>query len=1076
MMQSPFRFRLLIWIALAALLMVPHCCWSPSGYCQDTSQETAEFPQLSAGPEDEDEPSQDEAADEAPTEEEAIIVEEEPAPPSESPDQTESATDQTESATQPDSAAAPPADPSGGPAAEDGAPADDLGEESSLSLSPLTLAILILALFVVPILIGNFAASRLNMPDHGWRIALVLGTLMAAATVVYLGTIKYGPDLAGGIILIYELADTDQSAEPAEGDEASRERTFDRSTDMPELIAALKERIDPTGTREVVIREYGPAVEIIIPETGPEALNFVKRRLTSLGQLEFRITADPSIPEERRIIDLAETLPPNQKLVRRDGQPVAKWVEYDVTEFGPPEQPDERVVKRPAGDTPEALVLLDQFNVTGDYLSTVNKDIDETGGPAVQFTFDQYGASRFRRLTSANRPNPATGAVRYLGIVLDGRLRSAPSIRSTISSQGQISGGAMTDKEVEFTVGILKAGKLPVALNKTPISEEIISSTIGEETVHKGTFAIGVSLIAVLLFMLLYYRLAGIIACLALAANLLLVLAVMVMIQAAFTLPGLAGLVLTIGMSVDANVLIFERIREEAARGAAFRMAIRNGFSRATTTIVDANLTTLITGVVLYVIGTDALKGFAVTLILGLLMSMFTAIFCSRIIFDILERRRWVDSLNMSRILGETNIDFMSMRWPASICSMIFIAIGLAAVFARGPTLLDIDFTGGTSVTLVLDKGNEMSVADVRNALNSTELADKNLLVVERGESKSRFMINSSVETIDEVKEALKDVFDDKLKAYSFGIEDVGEFEEGGFKGMQATLRINDKPGYEDDGGVSHDSLFDQITSKLKEQGLEGIEPAITNPEYKPGSVARFKKWTVRLGGVEPEVGRGILEEIKAGMESNPMFPMASKIGGRVSGNMKVQALYAILVSFVGIIAYLWLRFQKVIFGLAAVVALIHDVLVTLGAIALSAYIVQSVPFLADIFQIDAFQIGLTIVAAFLTIMGYSLNDTIVIFDRLREVRGKSPNITVEMVNTSVNQTLSRTILTSLTTLIVVLILYVAGGDGIHAFTFALVVGVIAGTYSTVFIATPVLLWLHQYSKTDANGSRASAK
>jgi SecD/SecF fusion protein len=612
----------------------------------------------------------------------------------------------------------------------------------------------------------------------------------------------------------------------------------------------------------------------------------------------------------------------------------------------------------------------------------------------------------------------------------------------------------MTEDEVDFIIRILEAGSLPAALNPDPISEEVISSTLGHETIEKGKFAIGVSLIAVLVFMAIYYRFAGIIACLALLTNLLLVLGVMVLINAALTLPGLAGLVLTVGMSVDANVLIFERIREELSRGAALRMAIRNGFGRATTTIVDANITTLITGVVLYAIGTDQLRGFAVTLILGILMSMYTAIFCSRVIFDIAERRRWITQLNMSHVIGETNFDFIGKRYVAGGFSLLVIVLGLMGVWQRGAEILNIDFTGGTSVTMVLNDESKMPFTEVNSAIRQTELADKNLTVVERGTTSTRYTITSTAETVAEVQQLLGKVFAGKLKTYHIEVENLSAGDDGG---TVAELVVNDGPGYDEEPGAGHDSMLARLTSALEATGHEGLDPTLTAPGYQPGSAIPSKNWTVNLE-LEPDEARSVLDLLASNMNSRPMYPLSNKIGGKVAGNMQVTACYAILVSLLGIVGYLWLRFQKVTFGLAAVLALVHDVLITLGMIALSAYVVSNIPALAHALQIDAFQISLPIVAAFLTIIGYSLNDTIVIFDRIREVRGKSPQLTAEMINTSINQTLSRTLLTSVTTLLVVVILYFFGGAGIHDFAFSLVVGVIAGTYSTVFVASPALL------------------
>ena len=946
-------------------------------------------------------------------------------------------------------------------AAEEAAPAEQAGGSFSTVLT--TLAVLVL-----PILAGWQLAKQWRLPEHGWKLALIFSSIAIAVLCVSVGEFKGGPDLSGGITLIYELADTTGDA-PAQGggesggEEAEAEPEAEQSAepkqrvDMPRLIDALKQRVDPTGTKEVSIRSFGGVIEVIIPKAGPDDLEFVKRRITDLGQLEFRITADPRWNEDRPIIEKALALGPSEKLVMVGDKPRAEWVVYDEREFS---EQDGRLVQRTAGSRKEALVLLDRWNVTGEYLTLAAKGYDDVGSPAVDFTFNTSGARRFERFTGENLPNQATGQKRFLGILLDKRLISAPALNSQISGRGQISGGSMKEDEVDFIISILNAGSLPAALNKTPISEETVSPTLGATTIEKGRTAITVSLAAVLVFILFYYRFAGMVACLALAGTLLLVLAAMVVIQAAFTLPGLAGLVLTVGMAVDANVLIFERIREEMKKGAGLRMAIRNGFGRATTTIVDANVTTLIAAVVLYSVGTGPIKGFGVTLFLGIVMSMFTAIFCSRVLFDVAERKRWIKSLSFASVLGETNIDFIGKRHVAMVLSLAVIGAGLFGVFSRGTNLLNIDFTGGTSVTMVLTDDAKAEIGAVREALLETELADKNLLVVERGETNTRYTINSSLEDVGQVEGILSDTFSGKLMTYEVELGDAATYTaEGGATGTTVELSFNKSAGFSENDGVAHDALLERLKRITEAQGATGVLPQLENPDYQPGSSQRFKDWTLRLG-LDEATTLAVAEGLRAELTSEPVFPLANKIGGRVASDMQVKGISAILLSLLGIVGYIWFRFQNVAFGLAAVVALVHDVLVTLGAIALSAWVVSGAGPLAEALQIDAFQISLPILAAFITIIGYSLNDTIVVFDRIREVRGKSPKITAETINKSVNQTLSRTLLTSLTTLIVVVILYLAGGAGIHAFAFALVVGVIVGTYSSIFVASPALLWL----------------
>lgn len=958
------------------------------------------------------------------------------------------------------------------PATGTAAPADSTG------WTTFGLAATLLALFVLPIMAGSYLARVWKMPDHGWKISVVLGALAAAVVVCAFGEFKFGPDLNGGITLIYELADagapvasTNQPSDATVADE--QVRAGGREFSLSQLIGALKKRLDPDGTKEITIREYGKAVEIIIPETGEAEMEFVKRRITDMGLLEFRITADATRQKDRPIVLLANQLPPSVKDVVQAGNKVAEWVAYDVAAF----QDDTTLVTRQAGDTPEALVLMDPYNVTqSGKLTSATKGLDDRGGPAVHFSFDRTGSYLFGQLTNENKPNPATPDVyRHLGIILDKKLLSAPRIITKITDRGMISGGTMTEREVEHIIEVLDAGSLPAALNKTPISEEVISPTLGKETIDSGKMAIGVSFLAVILFMLVYYRFAGVVACLALLFNLLLVLALMVLIKAAFTLPGLAGLVLTIGMSVDANVLIYERIREELKSGAALRMAIRNGFDRAMSAIIDSNVTTIITGIVLYYIGTDQVKGFAVTLILGILTSMFTAIFFARLVFEVAERRGWVTSVKMMKILESPNYDFLGMRRLAIGASLVVIAVGMAAVAARGARLLDIDFTGGSTVSFTLKEAHKMSIGEVRAALAQTQLADKNLLIVERGNTNTRFQIDTSEQNVDGVKEVINSRLGDKLMAYDLKIGALKPFTEGEFSGIETTLTINSGPGYSADDGISHDALYEWLRSELTKAGHGGVQPTLSNPNYRPGSSARFKDWNVRFVGLDQTAAEGVLNALQQDMNRTPLYPLANTIGGRVSANMQYQALFAIAVSLLGVVAYLWLRFQKVSYGVAAGVAVLHDVLVTIGMMALSYYVVQAIPALASALRLEAFQINLTIVAALLTIIGYSLNDTIVTFDRLREIKGKSPQLTSQMVNSSVNQCLSRTILTATTVFIVVAVLYFFGGEGIHSFAFAFLVGVIAGTYSTVYIAAPVLLWLSGSSLETTAKSEAVA-
>jgi SecD/SecF fusion protein len=1062
------------------------------------------------------------------------------------------------------------------------------------------------------------------------------------------------------------------------------------AVNMDELVAALNRRVNPGGQKEVVIRKFGDRqVEIIIPEANPAEIDLIKDKISTAGLLEFRIVANDR--DHQSVIEAAQ----RNRLAReviQDGRVVAKWVKLDKAEM-------RSVGRMPTRENQdgeiEALVVMDDYNVTGGHLANASRGYDEFGQPAVNFSFDSRGSILFGALTGENVPDPATGFKRELAIVLDGRLMSAPELRSAISSNGQITGN-FTDEQVKFLVEILNAGRLPAALDKVPISQTNISPQLGADTIQRGRNAMIFSTLAILVFMVVYYRFSGLVADFAVLVNILLVVALMITLGAAFTLAGLAGLVLSVGMAVDANVLIYERMREELQRGSALRMAIRNGFGRAMSTIIDSNLTTLLTGVVLYAIGTDQLKGFAITLILGLLLNLFTAVYVARVIFDVAERRRWITELKMMKMFDVPNWDFVRPTKYALTLSAIVIIIGLIAARSRGSGLFDIDFTGGTSVQVVLKDDARMDVAEVRrivsaeNSENRLEDVTVSSVGTPGSDDVDRiYKIDTSLQQIDEVERRLQALFKDKLQVYQMtyaapvailgattssgsASPDVrtktddtkGELKSPPSKtekqaddpsketkedrgapdnadsdkkdastaddkaatdapgaddakkestdndassdkdadakskadeakqasaavlpvnllrltGVDALLllqddekkadppegkqKADDVPAAaqkEDAVGKSSDDAADTEPSKdgaskasdakstraaedaktavdknaadskvnrftsddLKNLSSKGAGAAL--PTRKSGAAERaeadadlfaggssaklqfkeginrtallakleaaaaalklqpaqfqledperstssriFNEWTVRTN-LPPDQAAAALEHVQNDLAQTPIFRAANNIGGKIAGRTKVMAVYAMLASMVMIVVYVWVRFQNIVFGLAAVVALVHDVLVTIAALAVSYYVA---PFLGWA-MVDPFKISLDVVAALLTIVGFSINDTIVIFDRIREIKGKSPEITADMVNKAVNQTLGRTILTSGTVLVVTIILYVWGGQEIHPFAFAMLVGLISGTYSTVYIASPLVLWLR---KPGAAASRA---
>ncbi len=916
---------------------------------------------------------------------------------------------------------------------------------------------LTLAIILVPTFLAWLVTRQLRTGGLWGRLSIVLVALAAGIVVTVLGwPPRMGIDLKGGVILVYEI---DSAKQP------------DGGVSMDKLVAAVSRRVNPGGQKEVTVRQYGTnQLEVIVPEVDQAEVEFIKRIVSSAGVLEFRIVANPQDPRHKEIIEKATSS--SGSLVSSGDRSIGRWIQIDTQKINP--VGDSTLVTRQAGDgTPEVLVALDRFDVTGDFLSRASGGYDQNLQPCVNFSFNSQGAALFGTLTSQNLPDPANRLLSRLGIVLDGVLLSAPTIRSTISSDGQIT-GSFKQADVEFLVGVLNAGSLPAALYSDPISEQKISPQLGADTIRSGARAMLLATIVVLTFMLMYYRFSGIVADLAVLLNIVLVVALMISIKAAFTLAGLAGLVLSVGMAVDANVLIYERMREELDRGASVRMAIRNGFQRAFSTIVDSNLTTLITGIVLFSIGTDQLKGFAVTLILGLSLNLFTAVFCSRVIFDFAEQKRLLKTLSMARLFGKTSYEFVRWVRPAVIVSLVFITIGLAAAWQRGQGIFDIDFTGGTSVQVAFKEEQGLDISSVREAVSSLPDVAVSSVTVGDVPANLRYKIDTSERSGDAVEEMLRAAFPGRLATYSMGFGEIvstADRSSGDTESAEETEAGSDPATSTENSPQSLESLstaveldfpqkINQVTLQetieqaFKQAGHEGVAFELTSPGMQTRKKP-YRTWSLSTA-LAPDDTRKVLEQVAGQLASTPIYLSANSIGGKVAGNTKVTAVYALLASLVMIVAYVWLRFQNVAFGLAAVVALLHDVLVTIACIALSVYVA---PYLGWAL-VDDFKISLDVVAALLTIVGFSINDTIVIFDRMREIRGKSSAVSAEMVDRAINQTLSRTILTSGTALLAAIILYCLGGQGIHAFAFAILIGIISGTYSTIVIASPIVLWL----------------
>ena len=585
-------------------------------------------------------------------------------------------------------------------------------------------------------------------------------------------------------------------------------------------------------------------------------------------------------------------------------------------------------------------------SMEGDVVTDANQAFSEFGSNAeVSMTMNTEGAKQWKRLTAEN-------IGKSIAIVLDGYVYSYPTVQSEIAGgRSQITGN-FTVEEANDLSNILKSGKLPAPARI--IEEAIVGPSLGAEAINSGLTSFIIALILVLLYMIFYYNRAGLVSNVALLANIFFIFGVLSSLGAVLTLPGIAGIVLTIGMSVDANVLIYERIREEVANGKGIRLAISDGYNNAYSSIIDANVTTLLTGIILYTFGTGPIKGFATTLVIGILTSLFAAIFITRLIIS--ARLNKSKKINFSNKITDgafknLNIDFIANRKKFYVISSVVIILGLGSLFLKGLNY-GVDFLGGRTYVVRFDVpvDNEelrSSLGDVfvdQDGLNYLPqvktFGDENQLKIT-----TSFMINSSELNADELVE-------DKL---ALGLETTG---------------------------VSYEIMSSQ------------------------------------------------------------------KVGPTIADDIKDAALWSIIFSLIVIFLYILLRFRKWQFSLGAVAAVFHDILIVLS---IFSALYGLLPFSLEIDQ--------AFIAAILTIIGYSLNDTVVVFDRVREYINNNKKKEVhQIMNGALNSTLSRTINTSLTTFFVLLIIFLFGGEVIRGFMFALMVGVLVGTYSSLFVASPIML------------------
>ncbi len=820
-----------------------------------------------------------------------------------------------------------------------------------------------------------------------WKWLLVLVFVAASLVLVTPPSekIRLGLDLQGGTAFVVEIDQAKIEEQLREDHPEAAEQI------LQELIPAalhraqeralevIRNRIDGLGIAEPSIYPEGrDRIVIQLPGIGEEKRDEAERSIKSAAFLEFRMVHEESesltaalfergvAPEGFRIAQLENRGFTRPYYIWEGAVPPDAAQREQIARFNAPRGTDlmlereviaNRTVYRP-------YFVHRRADLDGKDLKSAKIDFQEHMQAVVSLEFTGEGRRRFARLTEDYAPggpkNQRRDQFRALAIVLDGTLYSAPVIREAIYGGNAVISGSFSQQEAAFLANVLRAGSLPAPVEI--IERRIVDPSLGRDSIRKGMLAMIVGGLLVVAFMAIYYTLAGMVANLALVMDLLLLPLGMVLVAGflgiftgppgeasgialpVLTLPGIAGILLTIGMAVDANVLIFERIREELDSGKRLGAAVSAGYDKALVAILDANVTTFLTAVILFLFGSGPVRGFAITLCAGILVSMFTAVILTRMVFDLLIEKFGLTTLRMFSFFKQPKIDFMSRRHLCLALSGGVIVVTVGLMLVRGlqapEKVLGVDFTGGATLTFSFDQKPEIEA--VRAAIAAAGV----------GDAHPQFQVDMDVER----KEYLA------IKA-----------------------------------------------------------PSGAGDAIRQGLVTAF-----------PEAGLHLLQE--------------DDVGPKVGAEMKRKAIWAILWALAGIIAYISWRFEFG-FALGAIAALTHDVLITVG-----------------IYSLVGMQLNLPTVAALLTIVGYSVNDTIVVFDRIREdLRGMRGKPLVEVVNLSLNQTLSRTLLTSLTTLMVILMLLLFGGGAVFDFALALFIGIIVGTYSSIFIATPTML--HWYRR-----------
>ncbi len=738
--------------------------------------------------------------------------------------------------------------------------------------------------------------------DQGPRKRLLATTLVVLLVIFSIAAIwppqkkiALGLDIQGGTSFLIRLVPGDKPITKGMLDQA---------------VEVIRKRVDYFGGGEPIISPVGSdRILVQIPGLDTAKIQEARDQLSRVAKLEFRLVYPDNGEKLKAIDEGKDVIPPEYRI---EG--------YKLQREG--EKPIE-----------ERLLVKKKADLSGDRVSSAGASYEKDGW-VVHLRFDPEGAKKFGDITAAHVHH-------RFAIVLDGAIQSAPVIQDAIyGGDAQIT-GRFTEEEARGLASVLENPlQTPVSIEE----ERSVSPTLGLDSIRASILAGLVGLVITLVCVAVYYKIPGLVANLALIINLILLVGALTMFHFVLTLPGIAGIILTIGLSVDANVLIYERLREEMALGKSLKVALNTAYEKAFSSIFDANVTTLITAAILFWKATGPVKGFAISLTLGILASLFTALIVGRSCLGWLVDTGRLKRISMLHLISSKNINFLGKGFIACMISLALLLAGATAFYIRGEKNFGVDFRGGDLITL--SAPGKIDIGQVRNALKPIGFADASIQESTQG-GKSYITIRTPLNTSDRVEKQI-----------------IQTLPSAGFN-------------------------------------VEGSE----------------------------------------------------RVGALVGGELAKSSLIALGLGILGILIFVTFRFE-LSFAVGAIVALLHDVLMTVGVFALLGR-----------------ELTLTMVGAVLTIAGYSINDTIVVYDRIREGLASGRRGTIEeIMNSSINQTLSRTILTSTVTLIPILCLFLFGGAVLRDFSLAIIIGVVVGTYSSIFIASPIVLW---WSRARGRGAAA---